>query len=42
VLETAINSDLPGYTRAIVSRDIRSFDGTNILVPRGSRLIGQY
>ena len=42
VLETAINSDLPGYTRAIVSRDIRSFDGTAILVPRGSRLIGQY
>jgi len=42
VLETAINSDLPGYTRAIVSRDIRSFDGTNILIPRGSRLIGQY
>ncbi|ESQ84131.1 hypothetical protein AEAC466_10315 [Asticcacaulis sp. AC466] len=42
VLETAINSDLPGYTRAIVSRDIRSFDGTTILIPRGSRLVGQY
>lgn len=42
VLETAINSDLPGYTRAIVSRDIRSFDGTSILIPRGSRLVGQY
>ncbi len=42
VLETAINSDLPGYTRAIVSRDIRSFDGTTVLVPRGSRLVGQY
>ncbi len=42
VLETAINSDLPGYTRAIVSRDIRSFDGTAILIPRGSRLVGQY
>ncbi len=42
VLETAINSDLPGYTRAIVSRDIRSFDGTTVLIPRGSRLIGQY
>lgn len=42
VLETAINSDLPGYTRAIVSRDIRSFDGTAVLIPRGSRLIGQY
>lgn len=42
VLETAINSDLPGFTRAIVSEDVRSFDGTEILVPRGSRLIGQY
>lgn len=42
VLETAINSDLPGYTRAIVSRDIRSFDGTTVLIPRGSRLVGQY
>lgn len=42
VLETAINSDLPGYTRAIVSRDVRSFDGKKVLIPRGSRLIGQY
>jgi type IV secretory pathway VirB10-like protein len=42
VLETAVNSDLPGYVRAIVSRDVRSFDGKNVLVPRGSRLVGQY
>jgi type IV secretion system protein VirB10 len=42
VLETAINSDLPGYTRAIVSRDVRSFDGARVLIPRGSRLVGQY
>ncbi|HBK91778.1 MAG TPA: type VI secretion protein [Parvularcula sp.] len=42
VLETAINSDLPGFTRAVVSDDVRSFDGTEVLVPRGSRLIGQY
>lgn len=42
VLETAINSDLPGFTRAIVSEDVRGFDGTEILIPRGSRLIGQY
>lgn len=42
VLETAINSDLPGYTRAVVSRDVRSFDGRAVLIPRGSRLIGQY
>ena len=42
VLETAINSDLPGFTRAVVSRDVLSFDGKAILIPRGSRLIGQY
>jgi len=42
VLETALNSDLPGYARAIVSRDVHSFDGKNVLVPRGSRLVGQY
>lgn len=42
VLETAINSDLPGFTRAVVTRDVRSFDGTRVLIPRGSRLIGQY
>lgn len=42
VLETALNSDLPGYARAVVSRDVRSFDGANVLIPRGSRVIGQY
>lgn len=42
VLETAINSDLPGFTRAVVSRDVLSFDGRAVLIPRGSRLIGQY
>ena len=42
VLETAINSDLPGYTRAVVSRDMLGFDGKKILIPRGSRVIGQY
>jgi type IV secretory pathway VirB10-like protein len=42
VLETAINSDLPGYARAVVTREVRSFDGTTLLVPRGSHVIGQY
>ncbi len=42
VLETAINSDLPGLVRAVVSRDVRGFDATKILIPRGSRLVGQY
>ena len=42
ILETALNSDLPGYARAVVTRDVRGFDGTKVLVPRGSRLIGEY
>ena len=42
ILETAINTDVPGYVRAIVSQDVRSFDGSRVLVPRSSRLIGQY
>jgi type IV secretion system protein VirB10 len=42
ILETAIQSDLPGMLRAIVSEDIYGFDGTELLIPRGSRLIGRY
>lgn len=42
VLETAIDTDVPGYVRAIVSTDVRSFDGKSVLIPRSSRLIGQY
>lgn len=42
ILETAINSDLPGFVRAVISRDVRGFDGSTVLVPRGSKLIGQY
>jgi len=42
VLETAINSDLPGSVRAVISRDVAGFDGAEVLIPRGSKLIGQY
>ena len=42
LLETAIDTDVPGYVRAVVSSDVRSFDGAHVLVPRSSRLIGQY
>ena len=42
VLETALDSTRAGPVRAIVSRDVRGFDGSRILVPRGSRLIGEY
>ena len=42
VMETALNSDLPGFARAVVQRDVRSFDGSAVLIPAGSRVIGQY
>lgn len=42
VLETAINTDLPGAIRALVSEDVHSYDGSRILIPRGSRVIGAY
>ena len=42
VMETALDSSLPGQTRAVVSEDVFSFDGSRLLVPRGSRLIGRY
>ncbi|MDT7933831.1 MAG: TrbI/VirB10 family protein [Sphingomonadaceae bacterium] len=42
VLETALDSDTPGFVRAVISRDVRGFDGSAVLVPRGSHVIGQY
>ena len=42
VLETALDSTRAGAVRAIVSRDVRGFDGARILIPRGSRLYGEY
>ncbi len=42
VLETAIQSDLPGFIRAAVSHDVYSFDGSRLLIPKASRLVGQY
>jgi type IV secretion system protein VirB10 len=40
VLETAFDSTRPGSARALVQRDVYSFDGTRVLIPRGSRLYG--
>ncbi|MBA3676746.1 MAG: TrbI/VirB10 family protein [Sphingosinicella sp.] len=42
VLETPIDTSRPGFARAIVSKGARGFDGSRILIPRGSRLIGEY
>jgi len=42
VLESAVNTDQPGMLRALVSEDIYGDTGRTVLLPRGSRLIGQY
>jgi type IV secretion system protein VirB10 len=42
VLESAINTDMPAPIRAIVSRDIYAEAGRNVMVPKGSRVIGRY
>ncbi|AZO82080.1 MULTISPECIES: type IV secretion system protein VirB10 [unclassified Bosea (in: a-proteobacteria)] len=42
VLETAVQSDLPGMVRAVVTENVWSYDGRRILIPAGSRLVGEY
>jgi len=42
VLETAINSDLPGMVRAVISQPAYAYLGEKPLIPAGSRIIGQY
>ncbi|WP_342226115.1 TrbI/VirB10 family protein [Rickettsia endosymbiont of Urophora cardui] len=42
VLETAINSDLGGEIRAIISRDVYSEKDKIILIPKGSKVFGKY
>lgn len=42
ILETAIQSDLPGMVRAVISEDVYSFDGSHLLIPQGSKLVGRY
>lgn len=42
VLETPIDTSRPGFARAVVSSGARGFNGRRILIPRGSRLIGEY
>lgn len=42
VLETALDSTRPGLARALVRSDVRGWDGSRVLIQRGSRLIGEY
>jgi type IV secretion system protein VirB10 len=40
VLETPINTNYPGPIRAMISRDVYSEMGSNVLIPKGSRVLG--
>lgn len=42
VLETAIDTQLPGNIRAQVMQPVYSFDGSRVLMPPGTMLIGQF
>lgn len=42
VLETALDSTRAGGVRALVQRDVSGFDGSRVLIQRGSRLYGEY
>lgn len=42
VLETGFDSSGAGFARALVQHDVHGFDGVRVLIPRGSRLIGEY
>jgi type IV secretory pathway VirB10-like protein len=42
ILETAIDSSIPGTIRAVVSRDVYAEAGRSILIPKGTRLYGSY
>lgn len=41
-LENAVDSSLPGQLAAVVTRPVWSFDQSQILIPAGSRLFGEY
>ena len=41
-LENAINTQLQGKLRGIVNTDVYAEAGTNILIPKGSRVMGTY
>ncbi|MEY3996615.1 MAG: hypothetical protein RL344_958 [Pseudomonadota bacterium] len=42
VMETMVIADVSGPTLCIVPESIRSFNGLNILIPKGSKIIGDY
>lgn len=41
-MNVAMNSELPGMISAVTERNVYSLTGSNVLIPRGSKLMGQY
>jgi type IV secretory pathway VirB10-like protein len=42
ILETSINTEFPGAVRGIIARDVYGEAGKEVLIPKGSRLYGNY
>lgn len=42
ILETALNSDQPGFTSCIISRDILSDNGRVVLLDKETQIVGEY
>jgi type IV secretion system protein VirB10 len=42
VLETRIISDLDGFASCVVTEPVYSFNGRNLLLPKGSKIFGRY
>ncbi len=42
VLETRLNSDIPGFTSCIVTEPVYSINGQRLLVEKGAKISGQY
>lgn len=42
VLETRIITDIPGYTSCVVTEPVYSFTGKQLLLPKGSKVLGSY
>jgi len=42
VLESAIDTSLSSTVRAVITRDVYAEEGKNILIPKGSRVVGTY
>lgn len=42
VLETHIVSDVDGFTSCLVTEPVYSFNGRNLLLPKGSKVLGTY